>query len=55
MQDQDALRQIKLERLRKEVAIGVEEAERGEVVPLDIEDIIARGKKRLVEARTQNR
>ncbi len=55
MQDQEALRQIKLERLRRDVAASIEAAERGEVAPLDVEDIIARGKKRLVEARTQNR
>lgn len=33
LQDQDTLRQIKLERLRKEIAIGVEAADRGEVAP----------------------
>jgi len=50
LQDQDTLRQIKLERLRKDIAVGIEAAERGEVAPLDIEDIIARGKERLAEA-----
>lgn len=54
MQDQDTLRQIKLERLRKEIAASVEAAERGEVAPLDVEDIIARGKKRLAEAKARN-
>ena len=49
LQDQDTLRQIKLERLRKEIAISVEAADRGEVAPLDIEDIIARGKMRLAK------
>lgn len=43
----DALRQIKMEQLRKDIAVAVEAAERGEVAPLDVEDIIARGKKRL--------
>ena len=32
LQDEDTLRQIKLERLRKEVAIGIEAAERGELI-----------------------
>lgn len=54
MQDQETLRQIKLERLRRDIAAGVEAAERGEVAPLDVEDIIARGKKRLVEAKARN-
>ena len=54
LQDQDTLYQIKLERLRKDIAISVEAAERGEVAPLDIEDIIARGKQRLAEAKAQN-
>lgn len=49
LQDQDTLRQIKLERLRKEIADSVEAAERGELAPLDVEDIIARGKKRSAE------
>ncbi len=54
LQDQDTLRQIKLERLRKDIAAGVEAAERGEVAPLDVDDIIARGKKRLAETRAQS-
>ncbi len=43
LQDQDTLRQIKLERLRKEVAIGIEAADRGELAPLGVEEIIVRG------------
>ncbi len=38
LQDQDTLRQIRLERLRKEIAIGLEAEARGEVAPLDVED-----------------
>ena len=49
LEDRETLRQIKLERLRKEIAIGIEQADRGEVAPLDVEDIIARGKQRLAE------
>ena len=44
LQDQDILRQIRLERLRKEIAVGIEQADKGELAPLDVEDIIARGK-----------
>lgn len=49
MQDEDTLRQIKLERLRKEVAIGIEAADRGELAPMDFEEIIAEGRKRLAQ------
>ena len=48
LQDQDILRQIRLERLRKEIAVGIEQADKGELAPLDVEDIIARGKLLLV-------
>jgi len=47
LQDEDTLRQIKLERLRKELAVGIEQADQGEVAPLDIDDIITQGRKRL--------
>lgn len=36
-----------IEKLRQEIAIGLEAAERGEVAPLDIEATIAEGKRRL--------
>lgn len=49
LEDQDTLRQIKLERLRKEVAIGIAAADRGELAPLDVEEVIAEGKKRLAQ------
>ena len=49
LQEQDALRQIKLEQLRKDIAVGIEAANRGEVAPLDVEAIIAEGHKRLAE------
>ena len=54
LEDQEILRQINLERLRKEIAIGIEQADRGEVAPLDVEGIIARGKQRLAEKKQQN-
>lgn len=50
LEEKDALRQIKLEQLRKGIAVAVEAADRGEIAPLDIEDIIARGKMRLAKA-----
>jgi len=54
LEEKDALRQIKLEQLRKDIAVGLEQADRGELAPLDVEDIIARGKKRLAEAKPLN-
>lgn len=51
LKEQDILRQIRLEELRKEIAIGIEAAERGEVGPLDIEEIKAEGRKRLAALR----
>ncbi len=32
LQEQDALRQIKLEQLRKDIAVGIEAADRGELI-----------------------
>lgn len=47
LEEQDTLRQIKREYLRREIQIGLEAESRGEVAPLDIEAIIAEGKHRL--------
>jgi antitoxin ParD1/3/4 len=44
LQDRDDLRRVRLERLRKDIAVGIEEAERGEAAPLDIEAIIAKAR-----------
>ena len=49
LQEQDMLRQIKLEQLRKDIAIGIEAADRGELAPLDVDAIIAEGHKMLAE------
>ena len=49
LQEHDALRQIRLERLRKDIAIGIEAADRGELAPLDVDAIIAEGHKRLAQ------
>ena len=53
LEEKDMLRQIKLEQLRKDVA-AAEAEERGGVAPLNIENIIARGKKRIAEAKPQS-
>jgi antitoxin ParD1/3/4 len=47
LNEQDQIRQMRLEELRREVAIGIEQIERGQVVPFDAEAIIAEGKARM--------
>ena len=49
LEEKDALRQIKLDRLRKDIAIGIEAADRGELAPLDVDAIIAEGHQKLAE------
>jgi antitoxin ParD1/3/4 len=47
LDDRDRLRAWKLEELRKEVAVGIQEAEQGLVAPLDMEAVRARVAERL--------
>ncbi len=47
LKEQDALKAYRVEELRKEIARGIEQANRGEVTPLDIEAIKAEGRKRI--------
>ena len=49
LKEQDVLMAYRLEELRKEIARGVEQADRGELSPLDVEAIKAEGRKRLAE------
>jgi antitoxin ParD1/3/4 len=53
LRDYDELQRIKLERLRKEIAIGVEQAERGDLVPLDMAKIKRNARKRLVRRKAK--
>ena len=46
LRDLKELERIRLERLRKEIAIGVEQADRGELVELDMEEIKATARRR---------
>ena len=48
----DELRQQKLEQLRKDIAIGIAQADRGEVRPLNLAEMKRRLDKRLRHART---
>ena len=49
LNDQEELRRRKLEDLRKEIQIGLDQVNRGEGVPLDIAKIKSRLRKRLQE------
>jgi antitoxin ParD1/3/4 len=51
--EREAIRQAKIEALREEIAIGIQQADRGEVAPLDIEAIKAEGRRRLAAERTK--
>jgi len=44
LEERDQLRELRLEELRREIQKGIDS---GEATPLDIEDIKARGRKRL--------
>ena len=44
-------RQVRLEELRRQIAIGLKQADRGEVAPLDIAAIQSEGRDRLAELR----
>jgi len=50
MQEQYEVYKFRLADLRKEIAIGVEQAERGEVAPLDMEALKAKWRKHLSQA-----
>jgi len=47
LKEQDALKTYRLEELRREIAIGSQQVDRGEVAPLDMAAIQAEGRRRL--------
>ena len=46
LKERDDLRRLRLEGLREEVAVGLRQAERGEVAPLDIKAVKAKARSR---------
>jgi antitoxin ParD1/3/4 len=46
LKEHDELRRIRLAELRREIQIGLDQVERGEVVPFDIEEIKAEARQR---------
>ena len=49
LQQREQLRQIRIEELRKQVAVGIQQADRGDVAPLDFDAIRAEGRRMLAE------
>ncbi len=45
LKEQKEDRRVRLEELRKQIAVGIEQADRGEVAPLDIEEIKSEGRR----------
>jgi antitoxin ParD1/3/4 len=46
LEEQDKLRAMRLEALRQEIQIGIDQADRGEVAPLDVRETLAKARKR---------
>ncbi|MBV8557301.1 MAG: type II toxin-antitoxin system ParD family antitoxin [Planctomycetaceae bacterium] len=42
LQERDEIHHRKLEELRREIAVGIEQADRGELQPMDAKDTLAR-------------
>jgi antitoxin ParD1/3/4 len=51
LKDQADLRALKLAELRKQIAIGIEQADRGEVAPLDMNAVLAEAMRLLQQER----
>ncbi len=54
LEDRDRLRAMRIEELRKEIAIGIEQADRGEVAPFDALATLARVRARRSEGREES-
>ena len=46
LEQRDQLRQLQLDELRRDIAVGIGQAQRGEVEPLDVKSIQAEAKRR---------
>jgi antitoxin ParD1/3/4 len=53
LKDQVALYKVKQEELRKLIAVGIEQLDRGQVAPLDMEAIMAKAAVRLQQIKEQ--
>ncbi len=52
LKEREDLRKLKLETLRREVQIGLDQLDRGEGIPFDVEKIKAEGRKKLAQERS---
>lgn len=50
LKERDEMQALRLQELRRDISIGLEQTQRGEVAPLDVEEIKAEGRRRLNEA-----
>ncbi|WP_169978083.1 type II toxin-antitoxin system ParD family antitoxin [Tautonia rosea] len=46
LEERDRIREMRLEELRKEIQIGIDQADRGEVAPLDVQGSLATVRRR---------
>ncbi len=46
LEERDKLQALKLEEIRKEIQIGIDQADRGEVAPLDVKGTLAKVRSR---------
>lgn len=46
LEERDALQAIKFQELRKQIQIGIDQADRGEVAPLDVQGTLAKVRRR---------
>jgi antitoxin ParD1/3/4 len=53
LEEQDSFKQHKLDALRKDLDVGLEQLDRGEGRPVDVEKIKARGRERLQQKKNQ--
>ena len=53
LKEREELRAIKIEEIRRQVAVGLEQARCGDVAPLDMEAIKAEGRRRLAAKRAK--
>jgi antitoxin ParD1/3/4 len=54
IEDRDTQRALQLRRLRAEIQVGLDQIEKGQLGPLDVEKIKAGGRKRLAARRRKD-
>lgn len=52
LEERDQLYEMRLANLKREIALGTEQADQGDLAPLDIDDIKAQGRKELANRNT---